>query len=199
MYDRDARTQDLEKQEKIGFAVCEVWELLDEGSNGRTLQLEGAQMKKEKGTVTLIGELFDDAMPCHELFLGKCKFKNTSLFGKLATKNAYITIYRRRANNEWAPVFRSCVKREDSYDTHPARLRTGDATPLRFELRSHRSAHEHRLIGAVHISLASLRRHGAGKTIPLGLTGETVGELHITNSVLDSTSSKFDLEVAFST
>lgn len=197
IYDRDTRSSTLEKQEKIGTAICEVWELVDNGSSGRKLQL-GNSALKESGIVRLIGEVFDPSTPYHELTLGKCKFRNTSLFGKLATTRAYLTVYRRRSNNEWAPIFRSAIQRREGERTETVtRLRSGEDTPLRFELRSHRSAHEHRLIGAMHISLASLRRQGDGKKIPLGLTGVDVGEVSIASCSLGEDWSKFDLEVAF--
>ncbi len=207
VYDRDAKTQDLEKHERIGTAVCEVKDLLQQGSNGETIYLQNTGLK-QTGTVTLIGELFDESKPCHEITLGKCKFKNASLFGMFMSK-PYIAIYRRRTNNEWAPVYRSKTfkKGEEKAFSEElltkAKIRTAkhggtcEETPLRIELRSHRSSQEHKLIGAVQMSLASLRRQAVGKKISLGLAGESVGELRITQISLGEHSSHFDFEVAF--
>lgn len=207
IYDRDARTQALEKQEMIGFAVCTVGEIIAQGSNGLSMQLKNDSLKRT-GTVTVIGELVEEGYSEHEVFLGQCKFRNTSILGMLLIR-PYITIYRRRANNEWAPIFRSkTYKRgEDAAFSEDllrrARIRTGkrgascEETPLRIELRSHRSITEHKLIGAVHMSLGSLRRQTIGKKISLGLAGESVGELCVVRATLSEHSSSFDLEVSF--
>lgn len=207
VYDRDAKTQDLEKHEIIGTAVCFVKEMATEGSNGKTMTLQNSGLK-ETGSVTLIGELFADDKPCHEITLGKCKFRNTSLFGIFMSK-PYVAIYRRRSNNEWAPVFRSkAVKKGETTSFAEellctANIRTPkhggrcEETPLRIELRSHRSSSEHKLIGAVQMSLGSLRRQVAGKKISLGLAGEAVGELRITQISLGEHSTHFDFEISF--
>lgn len=171
------------------------------------MELENIELK-ETGTVTVVGELFEASEKDHEVFLGTCKFRNTSLIGMLLNK-PYLTIYRRRPNNEWAPIFRSKAKKRGeeaafSEDLlHRAIIRTSrrggncEETPLRIELRSHRSITEHKLIGAVQMSLGSLRRQAIGKKISLGLAGESVGELCITRSTLAENSSSFDLEVSF--
>lgn len=207
IYDRDSKTQDLDKQEVIGSCECLVHEILDQGSNGKRMELENDQLK-QTGTVTVIGELYGSSASDHEVFLGQCKFKNTSLFGMLLIR-PYITIYRRRTNNEWAPIYRSKARKrgEDAAFSedllHRAILRTTrrggncEETPLRIELRSHRSITEHKLIGAVQMSLGSLRRQAVGKKISLGLAGESVGELCITRATLADNSSSFDLEVSF--
>lgn len=207
IYDRDSRTQDLEKQEVIGFGICTVSDILAQGSSGKTMDLENQNLK-ETGTVTLIGETFDDSQSDHEVFLGQCKFRNTSLFGMFLIR-PYITIYRRRANNEWAPIYRSKAKKrgEDAAFSEDllrrAKIRMSkrggscEETSLRIELRSHRSITEHKLIGAVQMSLGSLRRQSVGKKISLGLAGESVGELCITRATLADNSSSFDLEVSF--
>lgn len=208
IYDRDSKTQDLEKQEVIGHCECIVQDVVDKRSNGLTMELENVQLK-QTGTVTLIGELHDSSHNDHEIFFGQCKFKNTSLFGMLLTR-PYITIYKMRPNNEWAPLFRSKAKKrgEDAAFSedllHRAIIRTSrmggnpEETPVRIELRSHRSITEHKLIGAVQLSLASLRRQGVGKKISLGLAGESVGELCIIRATLAENSSSFDFEVSFS-
>lgn len=207
VYDRDSRTQDLDKQEVIGSCVCRVQDLIREGSNGKTMNIESLESKKT-GTVTVIGELFKDCDIDHEVFLGQCKFKNTSLLGMFLFR-PYITIYRRRDNKEWAPIFRSKTGRkgEDAAFAedllHRAKIRVSkqDATfqevPLRIELQSHSSIAEHRLIGAVQMSLGSLRRQGTGKKISLGLGGESVSEMRISRSTLADKSSSFDLEISF--
>lgn len=207
VYDRDAKTQDLEKHEMIGTAVCFVKEMSIEGSNGKTITLQNSGLK-ETGSVTLIGELFADDKPYHEITLGKCKFRNTSLFGIFMSK-PYVAIYRRRSNNEWAPVFRSkAVKKGETTSFAEellctAKIRTPkhggrcEETPLRIELRSHRSSSEHKLIGAVQMSLGSLRRQVAGKKISLGLAGEAVGELRVTQISLGEHSTHFDFEISF--
>lgn len=182
-------------------------DILEGASNGKTLELENADLK-ETGHITVIGELFNGSEKDHEVFLGVCKFRNTSLLGMFLTR-PYITIYRRRSNNEWAPIYRSkAVKKgEDSAFSddllHRAKIRAPkrggscEEIPLRIELRSHRSITEHKLIGAVQMSLGSLRRQALGKKISLGLAGESVGELCITRSTLADNSSSFDLEVSF--
>lgn len=207
IYDRDARTQALEKQEMIGYAICKVGEIINQGSNGLSMHLKNDNLK-QTGTVTVIGELVEEGYSEHEVVLGQCKFKNTSILGMLLIR-PYITIYRRRANNEWAPIFRSkTYKRgEDAAFSEDllrrSRIRTGkrgascEETPLRIELRSHRSITEHKLIGAVHMSLGSLRRQTIGKKISLGLAGESVGELCVVKATLTENSSMFELEVSF--
>lgn len=207
VYDRDARTQELSKQEVIGSAMFSVRDILREGSNGKTLQLENNKIKAP-GSVLVIGEQFEENGDDHEIFLGSCKFRNTSLFGKLLAR-PYIVIYRRRPNNEWAPIFRSKpIKKgeDDGFDEEilrRAKIRTYskrgscEETPLRIELRSHRSMAEHKLIGAVQMSLGSLRRQALGKRISLGLAGESVGELSITRAALAADSSSLDLEISF--
>lgn len=207
IYDRDSKTQDLEKQEVIGSCLCTVMDILREGCNGKTIELENVQLK-ETGTVTVIGELFDKSQRDHEVFLGECKFRNTSILGMLLNK-PYLTIYRRRPNNEWAPIFRSKAKKKAERAPfaedllHRAVIRTSrsggncEDTPLRIELRSHRTITEHKLIGAIQMSLGSLRRQAIGKKISLGLAGESVGELCITRSTLADNSSSFDLELSF--
>lgn len=207
IYDRDSKTQNLEKQEVIGSCVCRVDDILKEGCNGKTMELENKDLK-ETGTVTVIGELCDPSDDDHEVFLGLCKFKNSSFFGMFLIR-PYITIYRRRANNEWAPIYRSPAKKkaEDAAFSedllHRAKIRTSkrggnvEETPLRIELRSHKSITEHKLIGAVQMSLGSLRRQGVGKKISLGLAGESVGELCVTRATLADNSSSFDFEVSF--
>lgn len=203
IYDRDSKTQDLGKQEVIGSCKCRIQDILDAGCNGMTMELENSDLK-ETGLVTIIGELFDGKVPDHELFLGHCKFRNTSFFGMFLIR-PYITIYRRRSNNEWAPIYRSNARRRGeeaafSEDLlHRAKIRgeNCEETPLRIELRSHKSITEHKLIGAVQMSLGSLRRQALGKKISLGLAGESVGELCITRSTLADNSSSFDLEVSF--
>jgi len=197
VYDRDARTDDLGRQEKIGTAECEVWELLKQGTKGRTLNLQNDALK-QCGNITITSEIFPpEATGLHSLEVTKCKFRRTTIIGKVRPKmkSAYVTISRRRANNEWVPIFRASD--DGTCISQPSRLDTGECTPLRFELRGHRIAHEHKLIGAVNVSLASLRRGGVGKKLPLGLTGENVGEMGITAAVLDETSSKFEIEVCF--
>lgn len=171
------------------------------------MELENDQLK-ETGTVTVIGEVYDVSDPGHEVFLGMCKFKNASLFGMILIR-PYITIYRRRSNNEWSPIYRSKARKkleETAFSEdllHRAILRTSrrggncEETPLRIELRSHRSIAEHKMIGAVQMSLGSLRRQAIGKKISLGLAGESVGELCITRATLADNSSSFDLEVSF--
>lgn len=171
------------------------------------MKLENKDLKKI-GSVTVIGETFDISDTDHEVFLGQCKFKNTSLFG-MFTIRPYITIYRRRSNNEWAPIYRSKARKKGEDATfaedllHKAKIRTSkqggnfEETPLRIELKSHKSTTEHKLIGAVQMSLGSLRRQALGKKISLGLAGESVGELCITRSTLADDSSSFDLEVSF--
>lgn len=207
IYDRDSKTQDLEKQEVIGSCECLVQDIFEHGINGKTMDLENDQLK-ETGAVTVIGEVYDASDAGHEVFLGCCKFKNTSLFGMLLIR-PYITIYRRRANNEWSPIYRSKGRKkleETAFSEdllHRATLRTSrrggncEETPLRIELRSHRSIAEHKLIGAVQMSLGSLRRQAIGKKISLGLAGESVGELCIKRATLAQNSSSFDLEVCF--
>lgn len=197
VYDRDARTDDLGRQEKIGVAICEVWELLKQGTKGRTLTLENEALK-QCGNITMTSETFPPDTEYHSLEVRKCKFRRANIISKLRApthKSAYVTISRRRANNDWVPIFRASD--DGTCISQPSRLETGECTPLRVELRCHRIAHEHRLIGAVNVSLASLRRGGVGKKLPLGLTGETVGEMYITAADLDETSSKFELEVCF--
>jgi len=171
------------------------------------MELENADLK-ETGTVTIIGELFNGTAQDHEVFLGRCKFRNASLFGMFLIR-PYLTIYRRRPNNEWAPIYRSKTGKKGeeaafSEDLlHRAKLRSSkmggscEEIPLRIELRSHRSITEHKLIGAVQMSLGSLRRQAIGKKISLGLAGESVGELCITRSTLADNSSSFDLEISF--
>ncbi|KAI0560588.1 copine-8 [Gracilaria domingensis] len=207
IYDRDSKTQNLDKQEVIGSCLCRVEEIIKEGSNGKTLELENKELK-ETGSVTIIGELYDPKDTDHEIFLGNCKFRNNSFFGMFLIR-PYIVIYRRRANNEWAPIFRSSSRKrgEDAAFSedllHRAKLRTHrkggnvEETPLRIELRSHKSITEHKLIGAVQMSLGSLRRQGVGKKISLGLAGESVGELIVTRATLADNSSSFDFEVSF--
>lgn len=206
VYDRDSRTQALDKQEVIGSAMCTVQDILEEKCNGKSLPL--TNHGKETGTTVLIGELFQADQPDHEVVVGKCKIRNVSLFGMFVTR-PYITIYRRRANNEWAPIYRSKTvkKGEDAAFSEDllqrSKIRTAkpggscEETPLRIELRSHRSIQEHKLIGAVHMSLASLRRQALGKKISLGLAGESVGELWIARAELSDYSSSFDVEVVF--
>lgn len=207
IYDRDSRTQDLDKQEMIGFAMCNVEDIVKQGCNGVSLHLQNDSLKRT-GVVTIIGERVDTSHNEHEVFLGQCKFKNTSILGMLLIR-PYITIYRRRANNEWAPIFRSkTYKRgEDAAFSEDllrrAKIRTStrgascEETPLRIELRSHRAIAEHKLIGAVQMSLGSLRRQTIGKKISLGLAGESVGELCIVRATVADQSSSFDLEVSF--
>lgn len=207
VYDRDAKSQELAKHEVIGSAMLSVQDILDEGSHGKTLKLENTKMKSA-GQIVVIGELFDEKEEDHEIFLGTCKFKNTSLFGMLLSR-PYIVIYRRRPSNEWAPIFRSkpIKKGEDAaFDEdilRRAKIRTYqkrgscEETPLRIELRAHRTMADHKLIGAVQMSLGSLRRQALGKKISLGLAGESVGELTITRAALAEDSSSFDLEVSF--
>lgn len=207
IYDRDSRTQDLEKQEMIGFALCDVVDIVKQGSNGVSMDLQNDSLK-QTGMVTIIGERVDTSHNEHEVFLGHCKFKNTSILGMFLIR-PYITIYRRRANNEWAPIFRSkTYKRgEDAAFSEDllrrAKIRTStrgascEETPLRIELRSHRAIAEHKLIGAVQMSLGSLRRQTIGKKISLGLAGESVGELCVVRATLTDKSSSFDLEVSF--
>ena len=207
IYDRDSKTQDLEKQEIIGSSVCRVQDILDAGCDGKTLDLENNELK-ETGSATVIGELFDLSDDDHEVFLGQCKFRNASMFGMFLIR-PYITIYRRRPNNEWAPIYRSKARKrgEDAAFSEDllqrAKIRTAkrggnvEETPLRIELRSHKSITEHKLIGAVQMSLGSLRRQALGKKISLGLAGESVGEVCITRSTLADNSSSFDLEVSF--
>jgi C2 domain len=207
VYDRDAKTCELAKQEVIGSAMFSVQDILNEGSNGKHLKLENNKIK-DAGTVTVIGELFDEKEADHEIFLGTCKFRNASLFGMLLSR-PYLVIYRRRPSNEWAPIYRSkpIKKGEDAaFDEdilRRAKIRTYnrrgscEETPLRIELRAHRSMYDHKLIGAVQMSLGSLRRQALGKKISLGLAGESVGELTITRAALADDSSSFDLEVSF--
>lgn len=207
VYDRDAKTHELSKQEIIGSSIFTVQDILDAGSNGKILGLENPKIK-DAGVVTVIGELFDEKEEDHEIFLGTCKFKNTSLFGMLLSR-PYIAIYRRRPSNEWAPIFRSkpVKKGEDAaFDEdilRRAKIRTYnkrgscEETSLRIELRAYRSMQEHKLIGAVQMSLGSLRRQALGKKISLGLAGESVGELTITRAALADDSSSFDMEVSF--
>ncbi|CAN8073374.1 unnamed protein product [Agarophyton chilense] len=208
IYDRDSKTQNLDKQEVIGSCVCRVEDIMKEGCNGKTMELENKDLK-ETGSVTVIGELYDPAENDHEIFLGRCKFRNNSFFGMFLIR-PYIVIYRRRANNEWAPIFRSSPRKrgEDAAFSedllHRAKLRTYkkngghvEDTPLRIELRSHKSITEHKLIGAVQMSLGSLRRQGERKKISLGLAGESVGELIVTRATLADNSSSFDFEVCF--
>lgn len=150
----------------------------------------------------MIGEMFahDDEM--HDLVLGRCKFRNASLFGKLANARAYLTIYRRRANQTWAPIYRSTVRRADPdalAESGPLRnacIRDVD-TPLRLELRVHRATQEHTLIGAVELSLATLRDLTPGNKIVLDKNGGGGGELVITHATLEETSSNFDVLVSF--
>lgn len=208
IYDRDSRTQDLERQEVIGCCECIVQDIIEKRSNGLTMELENIQLK-QTGTVTIIGETYESFHINHEIFFGQCKFKNTSLFGMLLSR-PYVTIYKMRPNNEWAPIFRSKAKKrgEDAAFSedllHRAMIRTSgvggnpEETPLRIELRSHRSITEHKLIGAVQLSLASLRRQSIGKKISLGLAGESVGELCIIRSTLAENSTSFDFEISFS-
>lgn len=118
-------------------------------------------------------------------------------------------IYRRRSNNEWSPIFRSDPVRrgeDPAFDVDILRrtkirlyskLGSCEETPLRIELRAYRSNSEHKLIGAVQMSLGSLRRQALGKKISIGLSGESVGELSITRATLTDDSSSFDLEVSF--
>lgn len=207
VYDRDAKTQELGKQSVIGSSMFTLQDVLDAGSHGRTMDLTHPKLK-HGGTLVVIGELFDESEADHEIFLGTCKFKNTSLFGMLLSR-PYIVIYRRRPSNEWAPIFRSKpIKKgeDDAFDEdilRRAKIRTYnkrgtcEETPLRIELRSHRSLFEHKLIGAVQMSLGSLRRQALGKKISLGLAGESVGELSITRAALAENSSSFDMEVSF--
>ena len=207
IYDRDSKTQDLDKQEIIGSSMCRVNEILEEGCHGKSMELENADLK-DTGRVTVIGELFDASSGDHEVFLGQCKFRNSSILGMFLIR-PYITIYRRRPNNEWAPIYRSKARKRGeeaafSEDLlHRAKVRTPisggncEETPLRIELRSHKSITEHKLIGAVQMSLGSLRRQTQGKKISLGLAGESVGELCITRSTLSENSSSFDFEVCF--
>lgn len=207
IYDRDSKTQKLEKHEVIGKCICRIEDILKEGSNGKTEELENKELK-ETGNVTIIGELCNSADIDHQIFLGRCKFRNASVFGSMFSK-PYITIYRRRSNNEWAPIYRSALKKraEDAAFSadllHRARIRTAknggnvQDTPLRIELRSHKSITEHKLIGAVHMSLGCLRRQGIGKKISLGLAGESVGEICVTRATLAERSSRFDFEVSF--
>lgn len=207
IYDRDSKTQDLDKQEMIGFAICTIQDIISQGCNGKMMDLQN-DVLKESGCATIIGELIECGHSEHEVFLGQCKFRNTSILGMFLIR-PYITIYRRRANNEWAPIFRSKTykKGEDAAFSEDllrrAKIRTGkrgalcEETPLRIELRSHRTITEHKLIGAVQISLGSLRRQAIGKKISLGLAGESVGELCIVRSTLAENSSSFDLEVSF--
>lgn len=207
IYDRDARTQDLEKHEIIGDATCTVEEIIKLGCNGVSLHLQNDSLK-QTGMVTIIGDRIEDSHKEHEVFLGHCKFKNTSILG-MFTIRPYITIYRRRSNNEWAPIFRSkTYKRgEDAAFSedllHRAKIRTSvpsatcEETPLKIELRCHKAMAEHKLIGAVQMSLGSLRQQPPGKKISLGLAGESVGELSIVKSKLNDTSSNFNFEINF--
>lgn len=207
IYDRDSRTQDLVKQEMIGFGTCTVQEVVAHGCNGKTMHLQNDGLK-QTGNTTLIGELVENGHQEHEVVLGQCKFRNTSILGMFLIR-PYITIYRRRANNEWAPIFRSKTykRAEDAAFSEEllrrAKIRTGkrgaicEETPLRIELRSHRTTSEHKLIGSVQLSLGSLRRQTIGKRISLGLAGESVGEFCIVRAALEKHSSSFDLEVSF--
>jgi hypothetical protein len=129
---------------------------------------------------------------------------------QLPQTSSYIAIYRRRPSNEWAPIFRSKPLNkgeDDAFDEdilRRAKIRTYnknasfEETSLRIELRSHRAMAEHKLIGAVQMSLGSLRRQALGKKISLGLAGESVGELSVTRAALADDSSSFDIEVSFS-
>jgi hypoxanthine-guanine phosphoribosyltransferase len=85
VYDRDTKTQELDKQEVIGSTVLTVQDILDAGTHGKTCGLENVKIR-EAGTVTVIGELFDQEDGDHEVILGTCKFKNTSLLGMLLAK-----------------------------------------------------------------------------------------------------------------
>lgn len=207
IYDRDSKTQDLEKHEVIGICICTVEDILKEGSSGKKLELENDNLK-ESGTVTIIGETFDASHEDHEIFWGRCKFRNTSLLGMFLTR-PYLAIYRMRQNNEWTPIYRSNIGKkgeETSFSEdllHKTKLRASHRggscmeIPLRIELRSHRSITEHKLIGAVQMSLGSLRRQSLRKKISLGLAGESVGELCVARSTLADNSSSFDLEISF--
>lgn len=207
IYDRDARTQDLEKHEIIGDATTTIEEIITQRCNGVSLHLQNDALK-QTGMVTIIGERVEQNSKEHEVFLGSCKFKNTSILG-MFTIRPYITVYRRRSNNEWAPVFRSkTYKRgEDAAFSedllHRCKIRTNvpsatcEETPLRIELRCHKAMAEHKLIGAVQMSLGSLRRQPPGKKISLGLAGESVGELSIVKSKLGECSSNFSFEINF--
>lgn len=207
IYDRDSRTQDLDRQEMIGFSTCTVEDILTQGADGVSLRLQNDTLK-QTGMVTIIGERMEDPEKEHKLCLESCKFRNTSIFGMFIIR-PYITIYRRRSNNEWAPIFRSkqYKRGEDAAFSEEllrrARIRTPkrghscEEIPLRIELRSHRAMGEHKLIGAVQMSLGSLRRQTVGKKISLGLAGESVGELCIVRAKLTDKSSSFDIEVSF--
>jgi hypoxanthine-guanine phosphoribosyltransferase len=85
VYDRDTKSQELKEQDVIGSTVLTVQDILDAGVHGRTCGLENLKIK-EAGKITVIGELFDEEDGDHEVFLGTCKFKNTSLFGMLLAR-----------------------------------------------------------------------------------------------------------------
>eukprot|EP00171_Calliarthron_tuberculosum_P011750 IDg11750t1 len=146
--------------------------------------------------------MFAEDGDTHDLVLGRCKFRNASLFGKLANARGYLTIYRCRKNRMWAPVYRSAMRRSDpdavtDNQTHQTICIRGVHIPLRIELRVHRATQEHTLIGAVELSLATLRELPPGNKIALDLDGESGGELAITHATLEETSSNFDILVTF--
>ena len=161
IYDRDARTQALGKQEFIGSAVCKVSEVIQSGSFGKKMALEDANRRRRGGFVVLIGELVKDNELTHDLYFDSESFK---LKNSVLTK-PYICIYRRRLNNEWAPIFRSRAvhKNEDQAFSEDLlrhvcirtynRRGTCEETPLLIELRAHRSNSEHKLLGVVQMSL----------------------------------------------
>lgn len=85
VYDRDSKTQKLAEQDLIGSAIFSLQQIIDAGSNGIKLELTNKKIK-DAGSVTVTGECFDEKGGSHELFLGTCKFKNTSLFGKVLSR-----------------------------------------------------------------------------------------------------------------
>lgn len=85
VFDRDSKTQKLSEQDLIGSAEVSLQQVLDAGTTGVLLPLANKKIK-DAGNVMIVGECYDEKDESHELFLGTCKFKNTSLFGKVLSK-----------------------------------------------------------------------------------------------------------------
>lgn len=198
VYDRDARSNNLTLQAKIGSAKCELWELLHYGDQGRKLSF----VETKRGSVTLIGELFPDSTQVRELVLGRCKFRNLSRFAIISTLRPYITIFRRRSNSEWAPVYRSVIRRPEKTANVDNGSQTiclrGDHIELRIVLRMHRLTTEHPLIGAIEISLDKLRKLEVGKKIPLLQDGNAAAQMTVTDMKVGDAFSRFEFEISFS-
>ena len=206
-FDRDTKKQTLQKQDYIGAAECTADEILQAGLDGLRMDLlsHRSSSRRHRGVVILIGEPFHEDEPVHDLHLS---VENDPIRGQfVGCPRPYISIYRRRANDSWAPIFRSKAVDKEEERTFPKallqrpRIRrcnrrgTYDDTPLRIELSSHKTNSEHKLLGYHHISLGALKRQHEGTPLALGLCGDTMIELVISQAQLEERSSRFKFRV----